>query len=58
MKGHMTIWVGLAGALLASASINTTAAPLGTAFTYQGRLNDGLTPADGSYEMTFIGTKT
>jgi hypothetical protein len=25
----------------------------GTAFTYQGRLNDGASPANGSYDMTF-----
>ena len=25
----------------------------GTAFTYQGRLNDGINPAAGSYDMTF-----
>lgn len=25
----------------------------GTAFTYQGRLNDGATPANGSYDLTF-----
>ena len=31
----------------------STAAPLGTAFTYQGRLADGGTPANGSYDLTF-----
>src|SRR5438874_749482 len=25
----------------------------GTAFTYQGRLNSGANPADGSYDLTF-----
>ncbi len=33
-----------------------TAGPLfaqGTAFTYQGRLNDGAAPANGSYDLTF-----
>src|SRR5215472_15879827 len=25
----------------------------GTAFTYQGRLNDGANPANGSYDLTF-----
>ena len=29
------------------------AAPLGTAFTYQGRLNDGNNPATGSYDLRF-----
>src|SRR5262245_62719376 len=27
--------------------------PLGTAFTYQGRLKDGGAPADGDYDMRF-----
>ena len=30
------------------------AAPLGTAFTYQGRLTDGGHPANGSYDLTFM----
>jgi hypothetical protein len=30
-----------------------TAQAQGTAFTYQGRLNDGLNPADGSYDFRF-----
>jgi hypothetical protein len=29
------------------------AAPVGTAFTYQGRLGDGGTPADGPYDLRF-----
>jgi hypothetical protein len=29
------------------------AAPLGTAFTYQGRLSDGGTPANGTYDLKF-----
>ncbi|MCX6902600.1 MAG: hypothetical protein NTW03_03820 [Verrucomicrobia bacterium] len=29
------------------------AAPLGTAFTYQGRLNNGGAPADGNYDLWF-----
>jgi hypothetical protein len=32
---------------------STTAFSQGTAFTYQGRLNDGLTPASGAYDMVF-----
>lgn len=28
-------------------------APLGTAFTYQGRLTDGGSPADGAYDLSF-----
>ena len=30
------------------------AQPLGTAFTYQGRLNDGGSPAQGTYDFQFI----
>ena len=40
-------------AILTFSGIAATAAPLGTAFTYQGRLNDGTTPANGSYDMMF-----
>jgi len=29
------------------------AAPLGTAFTYQGRLTDGANPATGIYDLRF-----
>jgi hypothetical protein len=32
----------------------TQAAGLGTAFTYQGRLSDGLRPADGRYDFQFM----
>jgi len=32
----------------------TFAAPMGTVFTYQGRLNDGNQPANGSYDFSFI----
>ena len=31
----------------------STALAQGTAFTYQGRLNDGANPASGSYDLTF-----
>src|SRR5437588_12038838 len=30
-----------------------SAFPQGTAFTYQGRLNDGVNPANGNYDLTF-----
>ena len=33
--------------------LTATAAPLGTAFTYQGRLANGTTPANGIYDFTF-----
>src|SRR5215468_2381370 len=46
--------------LLAQALILSTLNPKlstmfaqGTAFTYQGRLNDGVNPANGSYDVTF-----
>lgn len=35
------------------ASINLSAAPLGTAFTFQGRLSDGPNPANGIYHFMF-----
>ena len=38
-------------ALLALSGSIGTAAPLGTAFTYQGRLNDGSNPANGHYDL-------
>ncbi|HEY3241799.1 MAG TPA: hypothetical protein VGM03_00480, partial [Phycisphaerae bacterium] len=30
-----------------------SAAPLGTGFTYQGRLTDGGSPANGAYDLQF-----
>ena len=45
----------LALAILAwVAPLTAPAAPLGTAFTYQGRLNDGGNPANGRYELRFF----
>ncbi|MGO8679274.1 MAG: hypothetical protein ACLQVX_25825 [Limisphaerales bacterium] len=46
----------IALALLAVSSLDSefsTAQAQGTAFTYQGRLNDGGSPANGSYDMAF-----
>ena len=40
-------------ALLAFSMGIVTASPLGTAFTYQGRLTDGGQPASGSYDLKF-----
>jgi trimeric autotransporter adhesin len=40
------VWAGLAGGV--------TAQPLGTAFTYQGRLVDAGSPAAGTYDLQFI----
>ena len=41
-------------AVLSFACAAATAAPLGTAFTYQGRLNDNLQAANGRYDLKFI----
>jgi hypothetical protein len=38
---------------VALCAAETFAAPLGTGFTYQGRLNDGGLPANGAYDMIF-----
>src|SRR5690348_8563897 len=46
----------IALALLVLTSLNahlSTARAQGTAFTYQGRLNDGGQPANGIYDLTF-----
>jgi trimeric autotransporter adhesin len=46
----------IALALLALSTLNvqlSTVLAQGTAFTYQGRLHDGATPACGSYDLTF-----
>ena len=47
----------LALGLLALSTLDSqlsTAHAQGTAFTYQGRLNDGATPASGKYDLRFI----
>jgi hypothetical protein len=46
--------ITLCSLVLAFASAHLKAAPLGTAFTYQGRLNDGANPANGRYDLQFI----
>ena len=38
---------------LSTLSPQLSAAPLGTAFTYQGRLNEGANPASGIYDLRF-----
>jgi trimeric autotransporter adhesin len=40
-------------ALFSSLNSHLAAAPLGTAFTYQGHLNDGPNPANGLYDLNF-----
>ena len=44
-------WLGLIAFLSTILQLSTFAQ--GTAFTYQGRLNDGNTPANGNYDMQF-----
>ena len=46
-------YIMLSLGLLALSSALTVAAPLGTAFTYQGKLTDGGNSANGSYDLTF-----
>lgn len=43
----------LAGILTLLSICLTVAEPMGTVFTYQGRLSENGTPANGTYEMTF-----
>src|SRR5262245_8814478 len=40
-------------ALVAAVTVSTQSAPLGSAFTYQGRLEDGGAPAHGLYDFHF-----
>jgi trimeric autotransporter adhesin len=47
-KHHAIFLISLCGLAL-----NCAAASLNTAFTYQGRLNDGANPANGSYDFRF-----
>lgn len=57
MNAERLLTVGLAVALVLAASVGLGAAqepvPDGTAFTYQGRLMDGGSPANGSYDLEF-----
>ncbi len=43
----------LLGLLLAALNSQLSTCAQGTAFTYQGRLNDGANPANGSYDLRF-----
>jgi hypothetical protein len=45
--------ISLTVLLLGLLSGIVTAAPLGTAFTYQGKLTDGANPANGTYDLKF-----
>ena len=50
MKNKFTLLLVALGIFQA---LSITAAPMGTAFTYQGRLHDGAQPANGNYDFTF-----
>ncbi|NIV37687.1 MAG: hypothetical protein GWN58_52210, partial [Anaerolineae bacterium] len=54
----IVLLVVLGGTLISMADSSTQAEPgtrasAGTAFTYQGRLSDGPSPASGSYDFAF-----
>jgi hypothetical protein len=53
MKNKHIIRMAAALALLVAVACQSQAAPLGTAFTYQGRLNDGAGAASGLYDFSF-----
>ena len=53
MKTNLLVRLVALLALPATLHLQLLAAPLGTAFTYQGRLNDGGNPANGSYDLKF-----
>src|SRR6516162_7725699 len=51
-----TRFIPVKGALLLLSALSfqpLTALAQGTAFTYQGRLDDGSQPANGNYDLTF-----
>jgi hypothetical protein len=52
MKTKLTLILATL-AWLSTLNPQLSAAPLGTAFTYQGRLNDGANPATGIYDLQF-----
>jgi hypothetical protein len=54
-KSMKTKFILAAAAFVVACSATTSFAtqPLGPAFTYQGRLNDGGAPANGNYDMIF-----
>jgi len=53
MKRRMSIMLVLALCLMVSVTQVGKAAPMGTAWTYQGRLMDANVPADGLYDLQF-----
>ena len=54
MKTYRALFVLFFSILLAALAVSACATPLGTAFTYQGKLTDSSgNPLSGSYNMTF-----
>ena len=51
-QATVRIAVGVLAALASTAQLQ--AQPLGTAFTYQGRLHDGGAPASGSFDFQLV----
>jgi len=54
MAARRLLLAVLALVLIVSPSGRARAAPVGTAFTYQGRLTEGGTPANSTYDFRFI----
>ena len=52
-KTLLGIWLGTALACLSPLNPQLSAAPMGTAFTYQGRLADGANAATGLFDFSF-----
>jgi hypothetical protein len=48
----LALWLGLL-ACFSTINLQLSTFAQGTAFTYQGRLNDGSSPANGNYDMQF-----
>src|SRR5262245_59341877 len=53
MRGARLGLLAVSAAALALAGIASAQTPVGTGFTYQGRLTDGGNPATGSYDFRF-----
>src|SRR5258708_7036321 len=52
MKNKLSAFLTLASLAILHSPLSTLNAQ-GTAFTYQGRLNDGVNPASGIYDLQF-----
>src|SRR6516225_2221736 len=51
-RRSLALWLGLLS-FLSIINLQLSTFAQGTAFTYQGRLNDGTSPANGNYDMQF-----